>query len=493
MKRIILNVALLFSFFGYAQNRNTLLSGDFWKTKPNLESVKSEISKGNHPAEANEVNIDVVCFAINNNAPIEVIKFLIDQKGNGVDKKTHDGRNYLHWAANKGNLVLVKYLINKGASINMKDEKGATPLNFAAFNGMTNPEVYEVFFQSGINPKATNRDGATVLHLAIAGDKDLKLTEYLIGKGLSLKDTDELGRTTFDYAARSGDVKLLKALLNRGVKATDQALIFAARGTRMSSAPIETYRYLIGELGINPNAVGENNETALHYLIRKKNHQEIVNYFLSKNVDINKTDKSGNNVFMSAVGGGDLSIVESLLPLVKDINQANNKGETALHLAVQSDSPEIVSFLIHHNADLIAVSENGNLAFSLLQAYKKHRFGNSIEDIKEKLKILESKGVSLSSSNQNGMTLYHIAVTKNDLPLLKLLENKGIDINKQDREGMTPLHRAASMSKNDTILKYLLSQGANKHLKTELDETAYDLAKENEYLKVNHIDIEFLK
>lgn len=491
MKKIISSTLLFLSLIGIVQGQNVLLESNFWKNKPSLEQVKTEIAKGNNPSEANEGNYDVVSIAINNNATTDVVQFLINQKGNSIDKQTHDGRIYLHWATKNGNVELVKYLISKGSSLVAKDDKSATPLSYAAINGQTNPEIYEIFFKAGVKPNETYINGANILHLAIAGDKDLKLANYLSTKGLSLKSVDHLGRTTFDYAARLGNIILLQNLLNKEVKPTDQALIFAAQGTKTFSAPIETYSYLIDKIKLNPNIIGENGETPLHYLVRKKNHNEIVKYFLNKKADVNKVDKTGNNAFMNATSGKELDIVELLLPLVKNINHSNEKGETALHLAVQSGSPEIVSFLIRNNADVKSVSKNGNLAFSLFQAYKKPRLGdNSFE---EKLNILKNNGVSLSSMNEKGETLYHIAVTKNDLNLLKSLENKGININAKDHNGMTVLHKAASMSKDDTILKYLLSIGADKFIRTDLDETTYDLAKENEFLKSKSINLEFLK
>lgn len=110
-----------------------------------------------------------------------------------------------------------------------------------------------------------------------------------------------------------------------------------------------------------------------------------------------------------------------------------------------------------------------------------------------KLKLLQEHHFHLENAQKDGNTLYHLAVVKNDLALLKKITNLNIDLNAQNKDGLTALHKAALIAKDDSILKYLLSLGAKKELKTSFDETAYALAKENETLTKNNISVEFLK
>lgn len=493
MKKIIVTALMLASFLGFAQQKNTLLDGKYWKQNPTLEIVKEEISKGNNPAAVNGGNHDVVSIAINNDASNEVIKYLIDLPGNSVDKTTHDGRLYIHWAASKGNVELVKYLIEKGSDVNRTDDKGATPLAFAAGNGQTNTEIFDLFFKAGINPKEKYKDGANLMLLSIAMDKDLKVAEYLISKGLSLKDTDDLGRTTFDYAARSGNVELLKNLLSKGVKATGNALIIASQGSRSSSNSLETYQYLVETVKLDPKAIGENGENVLHNLVKKADQNAIIDYFLAKNVDLNAADNKGNSAFMALVGTKNLSLVEKLIGRVKNINAVNSKGESALYAAIQNGSSEIVAYLLSKGAKTSIVAKDGNIAQALVASYKKPRPNETNEDFVKKIELLKQNGVDFAKAQKDGSSLYHAAIIKNDIELFKLLEGLHIDINAQDKDGMTVLHKAAMMSKDDVILKYLVSLGAKTNIKTEFDETAFDLASDNEYLKEHNVNVDFLK
>lgn len=490
-KNLFISIALVAALFSNAQQKNTLLDAAFWKTAPNVETVKAEIAKGNNPAEANANAFDVVVLAINNDAPNATIKFLLEQSGNPVNKSTHDNRIYLHWAAYRGNVEMVEYLIAKGSDVNAEDSHATTPITFAAMNGQSNPALYEAFFKGGIDPKKKYKDGENLLLLAVPFDKDLTLTDFFVTKGLSLKDVDNDGNTAFNYAARTGNVALLKKLLERKVKYTDNALLIATQGSRRETTSLDAYKYLVEEIKLKPTITGKSGENVLHLLAGKPNQKEIITYFLSKGVDANKLNKDGNTPFMIAAGARENGTLEVLLPSAKNINLQNAKGESALTFAVRSGTPENLALLLNKGADVKVTDKDGNsLGVYLVQSYKPDPKQDTFD---AKAKLLQEKGLNLAAPQKDGSTLYHFAIAKNDLSLLKKLAGLNIDVNAKNKDGITALHKAAMVAKNDEIMKYLISIGAKKDIKTEFDESAYALAKENESLTKQNVSIEFLK
>jgi len=493
-KNLFISLALAAVFFVNAQQKNTLLEQSFWKTSPTVETIKAEIAKGNNPAEANINAFDVTTLAINNDAPIAAIKFLIEQPGNSITKLTHDNRIYLHWAAYRGNTELVEYLIAKGSDVKFEDSHGTTPIDFAASNGQSNPALYDAFFKAGIDPKKKYNNGANLLLLAISSDKDLKAADYFATKGMSLKDVDNDGNTAFVYAARSGNIDLLKKLLAKGVKTNDNALFTAAQGSRRETNTIETYKYLVEEVKLKPTAQNKIGQNVLHILAGKPNQAEIVKYFLSKGTDANKADKEGNTPLMAAASARETAVLEILLPVAKNINAQNLKGESALTNAVRYGTPEAVNILLNKGADVNVKDKDGNnLGVYLVQSYRPAGKDNAADPFNTKAKLLQDKGLNLAVAQKDGNTLYHLAITKNDVSLLKKITDLKVDVNAKNKDGLTALHRAAMTSKDDSILKYLISAGAKKDINTEFDETPYALAKENELLTKNNVSIDFLK
>jgi ankyrin repeat protein len=492
MKYVILGLFLAFGLAIQAQQKNVFLDPAFWQTKPGPEAIKAEIEKGNNPAEFNPSNFDPVVLAINGGASNESVKYLLEQKGNDVNKLTHDGRTYIFWAASKGNTELMEYLVSKGAKIaGQQDNHGYSVLNFAANGGQKDTRVYDICLKNGADlKKDLTHEGANALLLVLPSDADGKLTEYFISKGLSLKSTDAQGNTAFNYAARAGNIELMKSLRAKGVAFTDNAMIMAAQGSRRGSVPIETFQYL-ESVGIKTTVLSKNGENVLHLVVRRPGQEKLIQYFLDKGVKIDQVNNDGNNVFMNAAAvNRETATLEQLRPGITDINKANKDGLSALTMAVRGNSPEVVQYMVEKGARTdVKDSKGDNLTVYLVDAYN----ARQSKEFEAKMEILKKGGLDLKAVQPNGNTLYHLAVAKNDVNLLKLVSTLDIDVNATNKEGFTALHKAAMLGKDDVVMKYLISVGARKDIKTSFSETAFDLASENENFSKQNISLGFLK
>ncbi|AUC74524.1 ankyrin repeat domain-containing protein [Olleya sp. Bg11-27] len=487
MKKIITVCILLLSISVSAQD-NVFLSRGFWNPTITIDAVKAQIDAGNNPSELNDNNFDPVVYAILQSAPNEVLEYLVSLKGNDVNKLTHDGRTYIFWAAYAGNDKIMEYLISKGAKTDILDDHGLTALNFAANAGQTNTKVYDICIANGADLKNdVNHDGANALLLA--APNDIRLTGYFIYKGLSDKSVDNNGNGIFNYVAKTGNLELLKGLIKEGKKGTDQAFIFASQGTRGKTNGLEVYNYL-ESVGLNPKTKTAEGITPLHNVASRNKDLEVINYFIEKGNAVNDADKNGNTPFLNAARGNDVKIVTALLEQVKAIDYTNKKGQSALMLAIQNNSHEVVKLLLAKGAKTANVDSNGNnLAYYLIESYTPRDETN----FKNKLQLLESNGFDFTTPQNNGNTLLHVALDKNDIDFLKQINQFEVDVNTVNKEGYTALHLAAMKGTNTTIIRYLLSIGADKTIKTSFDESVFDLASENEILMSNQVALDFLK
>ena len=479
-----------------AQKSNVFLDRSFWKKNPSIKTINTKINEVNDPSALNKYYFDAVTYAILEKVDNETIKYLINYKGNDVNKLTHDGRTYIFWAAYKNNLEMMEYLVSEGAKTDIIDSHGYSLLNFAAVTGNENTNIYDFCFENGADlKKEKNHDGATALLLVAPSSTNYKILEYFISKGASLDTKDNNGNGIFNYTAKGGNIALMKTLIKKGVSYNQlnnedaNAMISASIGTRSIKNKLETYTYL-ESLGIKPNITTKTGTTPLHSISKRVKDVKIYNYFLSKGVDVNQVDKNGNNAIMLASYRNDLEVIKLLKNETANINSKNKKGNSALTNAVQGNTSKIIDFLIKNNADINVLDKKGNnIGYYLVKSYNDKK----TEEFKLKLNTLTKNGFNIKKNQQNGNTLFHLALEKKSINLLKEINDLGININAKNKDGLTVLHKAVMIAQNETIIKYLLSIKADKNIKTDFNESVYELASENEILEQNKIDISFLK
>ncbi|MDY3526136.1 ankyrin repeat domain-containing protein [Riemerella anatipestifer] len=331
--------------------------------------------------------------------------------------------------------------------------------------------------------------------MLIIDDENLTITNYFLSKGVPLEVKDNLGRNIADYASKGQNLNLLKKLIEKGIKPSSEALLFAARGSKKWQEVAPFFNFLINDLKISINTTDAEGNNALHYALSGRGiNDDMVQFLIEQGTSYEQANQEGDTPLMKAIQRNKTDLVQLMISKgVDKINTTNKKGISALGFGVQYASPELVETLIKKGADINTTDQKGNhLGLYLVESYNK-RDKNALENIISKIKILTDKGFDLTKPQEDGNTLAHLVAQKQEPKLLAVVKPYIKDINAKNNEGLTALHLSAMISKDLEMIKLLLENGSDKSLKTSLDETAYDLAIENEILGKNKSELEFLK
>ncbi|MDP2621888.1 MAG: ankyrin repeat domain-containing protein, partial [Hyphomicrobiales bacterium] len=132
--------------------------------------------------------------------------------GARLDAETGDGRTPLAVAVGRGAPVLVRLLIERGATA--EGEAGGRALAAAAASGSL--EIVQMIAEAGAALDGADAKGRTALAIAAAGGLD-EMAVYLLAKGAkpnALNPVD--GTTALMWAANAGFMDIVKALLAAG-------------------------------------------------------------------------------------------------------------------------------------------------------------------------------------------------------------------------------------------------------------------------------------
>jgi len=240
---------------------------------------------------------------------LDVLKYLVEEQKISIDSKEfspqdakYNGWTALQWAAYKGHLTIVTYLVKNKASIN--SFAGSNPLFYAITNKKEAVALYLI--QNGADLTQKSQHGYSSLYLAVYYDLPEVVKAILGKKNYTISDNNLL-----QVALEKGNLGIFEFLVKKKVKV---------------DAPFTDETY------------------ALHQAA-KNGYLEIVNLLLSKKFPVNQTDKWGNTALMYAAYNNQTKICKILVQKGADKNIKNSQGQTALDFAQSRKLTESIDFL----------------------------------------------------------------------------------------------------------------------------------------------------
>ncbi|GAM20590.1 hypothetical protein SAMD00019534_037650 [Acytostelium subglobosum LB1] len=131
-----------------------------------------------------------------------------------INETDINGNSALHWACYRRHLNVAKFLIARGADVDLPNtEQQQTPLHWACLSG--DPHLVYYLIGHGADMHKRDKRGLNTLLLS-SNLPDLHIVRYLLYKGMSVANRDDEGHTPLHWAAFSGSTKLVRYFLRKG-------------------------------------------------------------------------------------------------------------------------------------------------------------------------------------------------------------------------------------------------------------------------------------
>lgn len=365
----------------------------------------------------------------------------------------------LHNAIESRREHIAQMLLDQGASVESKDNRGMRPIHKAILHGQAN--ILRRLLDSKVDVKTPTNDGRTTFTLGVNDARTPCL--HILMESMSVSDVRE-GRwgDLLVEASYFDSPALVQSLLEKGAD-------------------------------VSLHSGGYNQRTALH-CAAETGQQQIVELLLQYESDTNSQDRYGLTPLHYAVIGGHENVIKLLLPRIRSINQESKDGRTPWSCARSSGQTQIERLLLEAGADITLGSKGSMGALDAATNYRgdttrpseeyrkatERLFSAAEQGDLEALLLTLSKGVDVNEKDlRHSKTALHWAAERGHMDITQMLLERGSDVTKVDRYGETPLHYAAGCG-NEKIIEVLLSHNSDPTVIDNRGRTALRCARDND-------------
>ena len=438
-----------------------------------------------------------------------------------VDATNRAGDTALHLAARTNQRHSGEFLISRGADIFSNNAAGESPI----FIALSAPNIRQ-WMINHTTIQAKDGLGNNILHYAAQWNIDNAIPLIIRG-GILIESANETGETPLFMAVKTDSPSTIRVLTdnNANINARDSqgnSLLHAAVrwNARRSAA-------LLIASGMDVNVFSLNGNTPLHDAVIL-GMSDIETLLIQEKANLEVRNIEGNTPFMEAVRVGFVPSLEKLAAAGADISTRNTRGDTPLHFAVNSERIDLVRALLRLNASIHARNTRNRTPFqasigiseqmvrTLLTRNRINQsddMGNSALHIALQesaplniLRTIITQGGRINAVDSNGKTPLRTAIDLEQWESAKLLADSGanpfiaavdgntpaelafekgedcvraifsgIAINAKDSSNNTILHIGARYGSPE-LISILLELGASKNARNISSEIPYEIA-----------------
>jgi ankyrin repeat protein len=453
-----------------------------------LSEPRSSILPGKNMTKSQQYTADYTMPShVAGDPSLETMKVLLDG-GAEVDIKNDENCTPLYECVRRNKWSEARLLAERGANVNSMSHLGGTPLNTAI--KCCHEDLVRLLVDKGADVEEVRPvigGGGTVLHTILEeldcrehhslpfDDVYPRIAELLLEHGANVDGKKENGCTVLLEAARQANEAILQLLLGKGAAvdaeskdgqtALHKAADFRHVGTRGDLNWIGNFCYALDEP-----------------LQRWHKQERIAQLLLDWGAEIDAADHRGETALHVAAQCGNKAVVRILVKRGGAIDKINFEGQTALHLAALNGPLEHLESLSSPATDAGEESSDGRAETIDLLEEKAMNAEEERSDVQaEIIELLPNEATDADEESHDTRAARNSSVvSKEYAETVELLLERKVDIEAKDVDGQTALYLAAKRG-HKKIVKMLLERGADIEAKDAHGRTALHLAASEYY------------
>jgi ankyrin repeat protein len=381
-------------------------------------------------------DLSLLHFAVSTpNCSVSVVRTLLDA-GVPVDIRSADGSTPLQWSCLPLNLFHLSEIAANTPSIT---EESNVPLDEASAT------VARYLIRRGANVNVQNIRRWTPLHTASLNDNH-KLAKLLLENGASTSTKEDWSRTSLRVAIVHNSERIVRLILaHRSRRSIEFESLHAAAFHNADAAA----KVLI-QHNADINALDDDSKTALHVACERK-ALRVVELLVHYGANIEALDGEGCTPLLTAAKSNAVDAARVLIEQGAHVLHTDKTGFSALHHAATNNSVDLTNLLLRYGAD--ADHNGGDSGIRPLHAAA---WGDSIAVAE----VLVSSGADVDAADANRWTPLHDAASKNAIGMVEFLIRAGAGVNRRTRRtGSSVLDIAVDYRASEEVVQCIIRAG----------------------------------